>query len=378
MALNVNQGSVTTYDSKALQSYIDPKVILAYAKEAPFVGYLKKKGVKRIGSTTAERIVKDFGKPTTTSVATDTTNLITPSTSTTIKVAAGDGKMFVENSIIFVPSTGEQILVVGVTGDDLTVVRGYGETAAADIADGALLVYLGTAYSEATRVGTTRNVIAYKSTNVTQIFRTPVEISGTDEAVDAVDADWALEKKEKLIMHLGEIERQFMFGDFKDDTSAERRTARGLHKFIKTNVYDLGAAITAKKMADFVLDTVRANSGKKVLFASADLFTAIEDLAQQVLRVQPGSKKFGATVAKWLIGGKEIDIVHDPVLDEAGFAGYGYLVDMKNVDYITLRGRDTRFKEYADDDFDGRRGEYLTEATLLVGDEKTMGIVFNP
>jgi len=372
MPLNVNQGSVTTYNSKTLQSYIDPKVILAYAKEAPFVGYLKRMGVKRIRSTTAEKVVKDLGKPTTANVGAKTAS------DTTITVSPGDGSMFIPNSVIFIPSTGEQILVTGVTGDNLTVVRGYGETAATNIADGALLVYLGTSYSEATRVGTTRNVIAYKNINVTQIFRTPVEISGTDEAVDAVDTDWALEKKEKLIMHLGEIERQFMFGDFKDDTSEERRTARGLHKFIKTNVYDLGGSITSKKMADFVLETVRTNSGKKVLFASADLFTSIEDLAQQVLRVEPGSKKFGATVAKWLIGGKELDIVHDPVLDEAGFAGYGYLVDTKNVKYVTLKGRDTRFKEYADDDFDGRRGEYLTEATLIVGDEKTMGIVYNP
>jgi len=378
MALNVNQGVVKTYDSTGLQSYVDPKVILAYSKEAPFVGYLKKKGGKSITSTTAERIVKDFGSPTTLSVPTDTTNNITPSTSTTVIVSAGDGKMFVPNSIIYVPSTGEQILVTAVSGDTLTVVRGYGETAAADIAANALLVYLGTAYPEGDRVGTARNVIAYKNVNVTQIFRTPVELSGSDMSVDAPDADWALEKKEKLIMHLGEIERQFMFGDFKDDTTAERRTAKGLFKFIKTNVYDLGAAITAKKMADFVLDTVRTGSGKKVLFTSSDLFTAIESLAQQVLRVQPGSKKFGATVAKWLIGGKEIDIVHDPVLDEAGFAGYGFLVDMKQVDYLYLKGRDTRFKEYADDDFDGKRGEYITEATLSVGDEKQMGIVFNP
>ena len=365
-------GSPNTYTSKALQSSISKEVILSYAKSHPFVAKLKQKGAISIGSTERKKIVKNFGKATTLNVGAKT------ATDTTITVSAGDGLMFTTNSVLMVNSTQEQLLVIGVSGDNLTVVRGFGETTAQDIPDGAVLIYLGIAYAEGARNPVVRSAEAIETINYTQIFRTPAELTGTAEAVDAVDLEWKLEKQEKFIIHMSEIERSFLFGDLKNDVNRQVRTLKGVSRFIKTNVVDLGGSITSKKVADVVAATVKKNSGQKVLFASSELFTAIEDLAQNVIRVEAGTKKFGATVARWLVGGEDVEIIHDPVLDETGHAGYGFLIDMKHVNYCYLKGRDTMFREFAKDDYDGKRGEYLTECTLEMGDEGTHAIIFNP
>jgi len=364
--------NTSTYESKALQASISKEVILAYAGPNPFLAKLKQKGGITIRSTTREKVVKDFGKPTTTNVGARSEQ------DTQIQVATGDGIMFTTGALVLVSSTGEQMLVVGVNGDTLTVARGYGETPAQAIDDGALLVFLGIAYSEGASDPVVVAPKAIKTQNLTQIFRTKVVLTGSEEEVDAVDTEWKLRKQEGLIEHLGEIERQLLFGDMKDDVERQKRTMKGIKNFIKTNVVDLGGSITAKKIADAVIATAKRNAGKKVLFASSELMTAIEAIAQDAIRVEPGSKEFGATVARWLVGSKDVEIIHNPVIDEAGFAGYGILVDMKNVNYCHLGNRDTKFIEYDRYGFDGRQGEYLTECTLEMGDESTHAIIFNP
>jgi hypothetical protein len=69
-------------------------------------------------------------------------------------------------------------------------------------------------------------------------------------------------------------------------------------------------------------------------------------------------------------------IVKQPLFEGAVYGGYAAAIDMANVGYRYLNGRDTSLKTNIQaNDVDGRRDEYLTEAGLEVKLPKTHGLL---
>ena len=99
---------------------------------------------------------------------------------TTIKTA--DGTIFRVGDIVKVPSTGECMLVSAISTNDLTVTRAYGSTTAAAIADDADLLIIGSAMPENSNGREVKSTVESNGYNYTQIFRTPIALSGTEAA----------------------------------------------------------------------------------------------------------------------------------------------------------------------------------------------------
>ena len=90
--------------------------------------------------------------------------------------------MFSAGDVVKIPRTGEVMRVTSVSGNNLTVVRGYGVTDAAAINDEDQLVIIGNAIKEAGNPVEAKGTKVTTVYNYTQIFKTSVKTSKTQEA----------------------------------------------------------------------------------------------------------------------------------------------------------------------------------------------------
>ena len=99
------------------------------------------------------------------------------STDTVFTVA--NGSRFRVGDLIRAGTGAEVMLVAGVAANDLTVVRGYGGTTAAALANNQPITILGNASLEGDDAGSPRFTSRTRAVNYTQIFASTVEVSGS-------------------------------------------------------------------------------------------------------------------------------------------------------------------------------------------------------
>ncbi|MEM1211883.1 MAG: DUF5309 family protein, partial [Planctomycetota bacterium] len=94
----------------------------------------------------------------------------------------------------------EVLFVTAVSSNDLTVVRGYGSTTAASIADNNTLRILGNAALEGDDAPAARFTNRSRRSNTTQIFAATVEVSGSQLASKqaAIEDEMDYQKSERL------------------------------------------------------------------------------------------------------------------------------------------------------------------------------------
>lgn len=288
---------------------------------------------------------------------------------------------FSVGDIVKVPRTGECLIVTAITAatHTLTVIRGYGETAAAAIVDNDPLQIIGNANQE----GAGKR--AYKSTsetsvyNYTQIFKTTVSITGTLDASQLYggkDRNW--QRKIKGIEHLVDIERAFLFGERKEDTTGThpKRTTRGLLKFLTQNIVDAGGVMTEWEFETFCQGIFRYGSKKKLLLASPTVVSVINTFAKNKLNMVPRDKTYGISIMQYLSAHGTLLIAKHNLLEGAVYGGYGIAIDPEYVTYRFLDGRDTKLRtDIHANDTDGFEDEYLTEAGLECKQPKAHGIL---
>ena len=118
--------------------------------------------------------------------AIDDASITSPSSETSFDAA--NGSRFRVGDQIQVEGSKELMLVTGVSGNTLTVVRGYAGTTAEDIADGQVINILGNAALEGADKPAARFTYRSRRSNYTQIFTATVEVSGTDMAAGQMGA----------------------------------------------------------------------------------------------------------------------------------------------------------------------------------------------
>ena len=141
---------------------LDPKV-------APFLTIMKqlKRGTRVAIGPKVEWLEDDY-----LGFSTQLNGAISATSTTTLNV--DDGTIFRVGDIIHIPSVNENMLVTAVSGNALTVTRGYGSTTAqASIADNAIVLIIGNANEE--NAGARKDISTQELAkfNYTQIFRTP-------------------------------------------------------------------------------------------------------------------------------------------------------------------------------------------------------------
>jgi hypothetical protein len=301
-------------------------------------------------------------------------------TATATSIVVDDGTKFRAGMVIQNVSTGEQMRVTGVSGNTLTVVRGWGTTAAAAIANNAVIVILGNANEEGANVPTALTTTTTKKANYTQIFREPFEVTGTENSTEiyAGPNDLAQLRREHLQLHLKDIERAFFFGEPKEDTSGSQpiRATGGLRYWLSTNV-QTSSTLTNALFEQWIRNVYAKGGDKKMGFVSPLIASAINSWALGKLQMFPKDKTYGIAVTNYLSIHGELNFVVEKLFAEnTTYNGYAFAVDMERVAYRYLQDRDTKLlKNRQNPGEDKIVEEYLSEVGIQVITEDRHGFL---
>ncbi len=288
---------------------------------------------------------------------------------------------FTVRDIVKVPRTGEVMCVTAVntTTNTITVIRGYGTTSAAALNDDDYLVIIGNANEEGAKAPEIKTTKVIPKYNFTQIFRKPFGVTATAENSELYGGpDLGYQRKKMGIEHTVDIERAFLFGEPKEDFDGAqpKRTTGGVFYFVNTNRYNVNGTLTAAKLEEFCRMLFQYGSDVKFLFCSPTVLSAINSLAQDKLRLVPRDQTFGLNITRYVSPHGELNLIKHRLLEKA-YDGYAIGLDLRNLWYRPLRGRDTTLKtNIQDNDEDQEKDEYITEAGLQVSLELTHAIMY--
>ncbi|HET7559513.1 MAG TPA: DUF5309 family protein [Limnochordia bacterium] len=294
---------------------------------------------------------------------------------------------FTVNDIVMIVRTQEHVRVTAIdTGTNtLTVVRGYGETAAAAIVDNDDLLILGGAYGENAGAANQNLINPTTQYNLLEITRTAWSTSGSAMQTSFYTGDQRQNRRrEKLKEHMVDIERKLLFGERKAASGTAPATTRGLLKYITTNVYAAGGTLTQSEFDQSFLEPAMQYSSdapaygdaQKWLFCSPRLLSVLAGFAQTSVRIAPKDSAFGVAYRQYVSPHGVINLVGHPLLTTATVNGYGFLLDLGSVEYRYLKGRDVLYRpNIVQDGTDGVTDEYLTECGLKLANEQQHGVI---
>lgn len=307
------------------------------------------------------------------------------STSAT-SIVVDNGTYFAEHDLVKNTRTGEVFRVTAVATNTLTVVRGLGNsgTGVAMNDDDELLI-LGSAQPEGDTSKPARSNTESYVTNYTQIFRDPIEATGTWMHSDTFfsQSDWDYQRGLKGIEHLKSIEEAFLYGKADENTSGSqpRRTTGGVLSRITTNVTAAGGTMSEASFWTALRAGFRYGSGTKYLFASRLVVDVLNGYARSKVSINDsGNGSYGVNVRNFQSTGGNLRLVTHDLLEGTTYGGYAILVDMDNVKYRYLANskgsRDTHVRENIQQpDADTRKDEWFSEVGLEVSQQKTHALV---
>lgn len=284
-------------------------------------------------------------------------------------IAVDHGDYFFIGAVIKIPRTGEVVLVTNIVTNTLTVVRGYGTTAAAALVDNDPLCIIGNANEEGSGTLTLKSTQEGVVTNYTQIFKTPFGVTNTQDASDMYGgSDLTYQQKKKGIEHMVDMARAFYFGQKKLDTSGThpKRTTAGLLTFLSANNYDAGGQLTQSEFDQNVCEVLfKYGAKEKLMLCSARVLSVINSWGLGKLQIKQGETTFGLAIVEYLSPFGILNLVHEPLFEGAVYGGYAACIDVDNIRYRPLKGRDTKLETNIQaNDADERKDQYITEAGL--------------
>lgn len=297
-----------------------------------------------------------------------------------------------------VPEAIEVLTVVSST--QFTARRGAMGTTAGNIADDAYLLLMSSAYAEGTAApdAVSRNPIKYS--NYVQIFKDSYEITGTVEATTFRTGDpWSNDKKRKMFDHSRAIEWSMMFGRAAETTGSNGkplRTMGGLLAQIPTSrkkIFAAGTGTGRLTYDNFLSGVYRAfdyNSDagdERIMFCGNVALNALNMMAHRnpaggttanVQNIQWGAplKLYGMNLRELILPQGRILVRTHPLLNRHGryvsstwtpgiYNASCWILDFSCIEYVTLKGRDTRTKDDVQNkDEDVRRGFVQSDCSI--------------
>ena len=382
MAVGVTHGTLAT--STVLSGLQKPevldKVILKEAHIAPIYSILRGKAKKELTIQYKYEHYEDQLAPLWATV--DNSGSAVLSTATSIPLSAGMGDYFNVGDVAMVPSTGEQMLVTAQTTSSITVTRGYGTTAAADIADTAYIVNTGPAKSEgADPLGPTFTTPTLV-TNYVQEFSKTVLITDIQEASETYGGpEFKRQLRKKRWEILRDIELRFLLGEPKDDSANSRRATGGLNHFYTTNVSDYSAAFDEDKWnawleAIFALDT---GSTSKLILGGGQFIRNVMSFLRSnyTINVKPATKEFGMDLASYISPFGKVTFAHHRLLTN-DYASWAFAVDLEYTVYRYMKGLDLKLQTVNLENPHKKEWEYYAVVGFDLRNEAAGGKIITP
>lgn len=209
------------------------------------------------------------------------------------------------------------------------------------------------------------------ASNYCEIVRTPFGVTETEQATEHYGGDEENRLKNKFGREHSRALEAIAFMGLRDLKATNQRMAGGLLEFISTNSTGAGGTLTEATFQTFLRSTFRYGSERKVLFCSPLAVQAIEGFARANLKVNDNrASSYGVEMKTYYSGQGIVDLVmHRDWNDSATYGGYAIGVDMDAFKYRPLRDTTLKMNRQAPD-YDGRKHEYITEASFQVTHER--------
>lgn len=298
-------------------------------------------------------------------VAGDTTDLL---------LVAGTRALIAVNDLIKNVTTGEVMRVTAyhATADTITVTRGYGTTAVDVLTHDDKLLVIGNAMMQGSGAPAEKHLNTTTQFNYTQIFKTPYSVTNTLEAMKLYGGgELNRLRTKKGEEHNMSMEYAFLFGERNLDVTGDQpvSTTAGLYSFLSgtDNVKSVGATVAVENDLDEFTEMIfYYGSTSKVWMCSPSVITFVNSIAKDRLELVQSDmdSTYGLAVTKLKSPHGILNMVHHPLLVN-GYDGLSFALDMEEMAYRPLEGRDTKLKTNIQNaDEDGQREMYITEAGL--------------
>jgi hypothetical protein len=232
--------------------------------------------------------------------------------------------------------------------------------------------------------------------NYTQIFRTPLEITGTAMAQKTRIGDWYQHEKQNCLRyHSIEIEKALLWGIPYVGTGPNGKplyTTCGLTRKIVTNKYDYASSTKysgktwVQSGEDWILDSLAAlfkyGSDERLCYAGTGAINAFSRIARANSQIQTkmGQAEYGITIMSYIMPFGTIHMKRHPLFSYEPVDQYSMiLMEPKNLRWRYLKGRDTHYRpDVLWDkggwvDRDAIKEGYITEGGLEMNIEPTFG-----
>jgi hypothetical protein len=312
----------------------------------------------------------------------DDQSITSPSTETDFDVA--NGSRFRVGDQIQVEGSKELMLVTAVSGDTLTVVRGYAGTTAEDLVDGQVINILGNAALEGSDKPSARFTNRTRCGNYTQIFTATVEVSGTDMAASqlGLSDEMDYQKQERLRELIRDLENTVINGgqpaSDPQGSGTVRRTMKGMIQSLSTNVFATGdsgfpsgTGLDEAKI-NYVLRKIWENSNGNV-----DLIVVGGFQKRKINSFLSASRSYAAseTTYRDMVSVYESDFgVCKIITTRWMHQDVALLVDSSRISVLPLAGRSFHFKRLASGG-DYECGELIGEYALELKNEAGHGLI---
>jgi len=294
------------------------------------------------------------------------------------------GSRFRIGDQIQVEGSEELMLVTGINGDTLTVVRGYAGTTPEDLADDQVINILGNAALEGGDKPDARFTNRSRCGNYTQIFTATVEVSGTDIAASQLGLADELDyqKQERLRELIRDLENTVINGgrptSNPEGSGSVRRSMNGIIQHLSTSVFHTGdtgfpsgTGLDETKV-NYVLRKIWENSNGNV-----DLIVVGGFQKRKINAFCADSRTYAAndTTFTNMVSVYESDFGICRIVASRWIPQDGVLfLDSSRLSVLPLAGRSFHFKPLASSG-DYECGELIGEYTLELKNEAAHGLI---
>lgn len=320
------------------------------------------------GDPTAADIKQSFGKAT--------------------HLVPGDVLM-VEPSADSASDTYERVIVTAVHSEtQFSISRGAAGTTPGTIANDVYLLLIGSAFEEGSPGPRSVSRNPLKFFNYTQIFKTAYEITQTADATRArTGSALANDKKRRSFDHARGIELALLFGKKHEgigENGKPKRFMGGLRQFIPAanqtimaNNWGLmsGAGGNLMDAISPIFDYSSPGGDTRIALCGNGALNAINKAIALSAGAGGIEISWGANEKYWGMNFRELLFpqgrvmlkTHPLMSRHSLYTNSMFLLDMSAIKYAPLKGRDTKGQDdIQTKDEDVRRGQWLTEASLMV------------
>lgn len=303
-------------------------------------------------------------------------------------ITVDKGAVVEPSSVIMNTKTNEYMFVSAVSGNILTVVRGFAESTAAAVTQNDELLYLGTAKKEGSLAPNPKYRRGVPRMNYSQIFRNGWGTTRTAEYIKFITGNKATENKEDAVsMHAQDIEMALLLGRKslnQVDGSEVLSTMDGLMSIVKNNT-----ALVAAATLDSIQEWMYSNfetcpegvPNERVVMTSLNVLYVLNKLIREAgssyYPIGTATKVYGLDVyALQLPGMQEVKILAHPLFSQTESLSKSMLIyhpGLIKIGYMT----DAEIKDATPVGMDGQANVITSELTLEYADENTGGVLSN-